>query len=475
MGDIWWIPNLLASSPTDDLTSERILEETALVFVQGPPKYTAQMRSKTTVENVCTNVVLYYRIYRAIRKQMILGNVLQAVNWFSSNHSDKRGVKIMENESMETSKPSITKKLRRPILALLMISAIVGGAAGVTLFVTQNFTYKAPTTATVQTTGALDFGLLSSIASSSKTFTNGLIIGSGTTINITFAFVSPTLTWNTVFSGIAIVVQTQGNTPVGLVCISLGSGTCPAGLTTKFIPTSSTSYDYVATYTTALVIPSAVSLQVIWAVTPVSIAQTTIPLGTAANFAVLAGSTITNTGLTVISGDLGLSPGTAVTGFPPGIVNGALRTGDATAAIAKTDLSTAINTANALTLPILLAGDLGGRTLVPGLYKSTSSLAVTGALTLDAQGDPNAVWVFQIASTLTTLTGSQIILTGGAQASNIFWVVGSSATLGTTSVFKGTIMAYASITITTGATVDGRALAEVGAVTLDSNIITKPL
>jgi hypothetical protein len=374
---------------------------------------------------------------------------------------------------METSKPRIGKKFRRSLLALLLLSAIVGGAAGVTLFVTQNFTYKAPTTATVQTTAALDFGLLSSIASSSKTFTNGLVVGSGTTINITFAFVSPTLTWNTVFSGIDIVVQTKD--AISKVCISLGTATCPAGLTTKFIPTSSTSYDYVATYTTALVIPAGVSLQVIWAVTPVSIAQTTIPLGTAANFAVLAGATVTSTGLTVITGDLGLSPGTAVTGIPPGIVNGALHTGDATASIAKTDLATAINTANALTLPILIAGDLGGRTLVPGLYKSTSSLAVTGALTLDAQGDPNAVWVFQIASTLTTLTGSQIILTGGAQASNIFWVVGSSATLGTTSVFKGTIMAYASITITTGATVDGRALAEVGAVTLDSNIITKPL
>lgn len=381
----------------------------------------------------------------------------------------------MENGSKETGKSRIARKFRKPLLALLMISAIIGAAAGVTVFVTQSFSYKAPTTATVQTTAALDFGLLSSIASSSKTFTSGLVVGSGTTINMTFAFVSPTLTWNTVFSGISIVVQTQGDVPVGKVCISLGTGACPAGLPTKFIPTSSTSYDYVATYTTALVIPAGVSLRVLWTVTPVSIAQTTIPLGTSATFAVLAGATVTSTGLTVITGDLGLSPGTAVTGFPPGIVNGALHTGDPTAAIAKADLSTAINTANALTLPILIAGDLGGRTLVPGLYKSTSSLAVTGALTLDAQGDPNAVWVFQIASTLTTLTGSQIILTGGAQASNIFWVVGSSATLGTTSVFKGTIMAYASITITTGATVDGRALAEVGAVTLDSNIITVPV
>jgi hypothetical protein len=380
----------------------------------------------------------------------------------------------MENERMEPRKPHIARKFRRPLLALLLISAIVG-AAGVTLFVTQSFSYTAPTTATVKTQANLDFGLLSSIASSSKTFTNGLVVGSGTTINITFAFVSPTLTWNTVFSGIAIVVQTQGFTPIAKVCISLGTGTCPAGLTTKFIPTSSTSYDYVATYTTALVIPTGVNLQVLWAITPVSIPQTTIPLGSAANFAVLAGATVTSTGLTVITGDLGLSPGTAVTGLPPGIVNGALHTGDPTAAIAQADLTNAVNVANALTLPILLSGDLGGRTLVPGLYKSTSSLAVTGALTLDAQGDPNAVWVFQIASTLTTLSGSQIILTGGAQAANVFWVVGSSATLGTISVFKGTIMAYASVTITTGATLDGRALARTGAVTLDSNIITKPL
>ena len=382
----------------------------------------------------------------------------------------------MENESgNETRKPRIAKRYRRPLLALLLLSAIVGGATGVTLFVTQSFSYTAPTTATIRSQTPLDFGLLSSIASSSKTFPNGLIVGSGNTVNVTFAFVSPTLTWNTVFSGISIVVQTQGATPVGKVCISVGTGTCPAGLTTKFIPTSSTSYDYVATYTTALVIPTGVNLQVIWAITPITIPQTTIPLGTAANFAVLAGATVTSTGLTVITGDLGLSPGTAVTGFPPGIVNGALHTGDSTAAIAEADLTTAVNTATALTLPILLAGDLGGRTLVPGLYKSTSSLAVTGALTLDAQGDPNAVWVFQIASTLTTISGSQIILTGGAQAANVFWIVGSSATLGTTSVFKGTIMAYASITITTGATLDGRALARTGAVTLDSNIITKPL
>ncbi len=380
----------------------------------------------------------------------------------------------MENaKSLETRKPRIAKKYRLPILALLMTFAVVG-AVGVSLFA-QTFTYTTQTTAAVNGQGALDFGVLSSIASSSKMFTAGLVVGSGTTTSITFAFVSPTLTWNTVFSGISIVVQTQGATPVGEACIALGTGACPTGLTTKFTPTASMSYDYLATYTTALVIPAGVSLQVIWSITPVSIAQTAIPLGSAANFAVLAYATVTSTGLTVITGDLGLSPGTAVTGFPPGIVNGALHTGDPAAAIAQADLTNALSTATALTLPILVAGDLGGRTLVPGLYKSTSSLAVTGGLTLDAQGNSSAVWVFQISSTLTTSSASQIILTGGALAKNVFWVVGSSATLGTFSVFKGTIMAYASITITTGATLDGRALARTGAVTLDSNTITLPV
>ncbi len=374
---------------------------------------------------------------------------------------------------METRKPRIAKKYRKPLLALLLISSGIIGVVAVALF-TQTYTYTAPLTASVSGIATLDFGPLSPTAT--KTFTGALVIGAGTTSSITFAFVSPTLTWNTVFSGIFIVAQTQGATPVAKACIALGTGTCPVGVTSAFTPTASTTYDYLATYTSVPNGPAGVSLQTIWSPTPVSIAQTAIPLGTAANFAVLAGATVTNTGLTVITGDLGVSPGTAVTGFPPGIVTGTQHKGDATAATAEADLVTAINTANALTLPITVAGDLGGQTLVPGLYKSTSSLAISsGDLTLDAQGNANAVFVFQIASTLTVTTGHQVILTGGAKAANVFWVVGSSATLGTNSVFKGTIMAQASITITTGATLDGRALAVTGAVTLDTNTITKPL
>jgi hypothetical protein len=204
--------------------------------------------------------------------------------------------------------------------------------------------------------------------------------------------------------------------------------------------------------------------------------QAPVFLGSAANFVVLAGSTVTSTGASQITGDLGVSPGTAVTGFPPGTASGTIHAGDPSAALAIADLTTAYDDASGRSVsPITVAGNLGGQTLMPGLYKSTSSLAISsGNLTLDAQGDANAVFIFQMASTLTTTSGLQVILAGGAQASNIFWQVGSSATLGTNSVFQGTIMAGQSISLTTGAMLVGRALALVGAVTLQSNTITKP-
>jgi hypothetical protein len=205
-------------------------------------------------------------------------------------------------------------------------------------------------------------------------------------------------------------------------------------------------------------------------------AKAPVNLGSASNFAVLAGSTVTNTGGSQITGDLGVSPGTAVTGFPPGTVNGTIHAGDPVAAQAILDLTTAFNdAAGRSTGPVSVAGNLGGQTLPPGLYKSTSSLAISsGDLTLDAQGDANAVFIFQMASTLTTTSGRQVILSGGAKASNVFWQVGSSATLGTTSVFKGNILADQSITLDTGATLDGRALTRIGAVTLDTDTVTKP-
>lgn len=199
-----------------------------------------------------------------------------------------------------------------------------------------------------------------------------------------------------------------------------------------------------------------------------------ISLAGSNTIAVLAGSGITSTGATNITGDIGLSPGSSVGGFPPGILNGVLHINDGVATQAKLDLTAAYNDAAGRTSTdiVTLSGNIGGLTLSPGLYKSTSSLAISsGDLTLDAKGNANAVFIIQIATTLTTTSGRKVILSGGALASNIFWQVGSSATFGTTSVFKGTVLVMQSITFNTGATLDGKALARTGAITMAGNTI----
>jgi len=199
-----------------------------------------------------------------------------------------------------------------------------------------------------------------------------------------------------------------------------------------------------------------------------------VDLGSAATFGVLAATTVTSTGATMVDGDLGVSPGTTVTGSPT--MTGTLHLGDPIAAQAQLDLTVAYNDAARRSVaPSTVAGNLGGQTLAPGLYTSASSLEISsGDLTLDASGDPNAVWIFQMGSTLVTTVGRQVVLSGGAQAANVFWQVGSSATIGGSSVFKGTIMANQSITMNTSATLDGRALARNAAVALDGNTITVP-
>jgi hypothetical protein len=208
--------------------------------------------------------------------------------------------------------------------------------------------------------------------------------------------------------------------------------------------------------------------------------QAPVALGTAASFEVLAGSTVSNTGGTVITGgDLGLSPGTAIAGFPPGTVTppATMHIADSAAAQAKVDWTTAYGNNDAVGLPgatLLGAGDLSGLTLTPGLYQTTSVAQISTNMTLDAQGDVDAVFIFQIGSTLTTAAGTQVILANGAQAKNVYWLVGTSATLGTNSIFVGTIMADASITLGTGAILNGRALANSAAVTLDSNAVVAP-
>ncbi|HEY5038516.1 MAG TPA: ice-binding family protein [bacterium] len=208
---------------------------------------------------------------------------------------------------------------------------------------------------------------------------------------------------------------------------------------------------------------------------PAASVRATVNLNSAASFAVLASTQITNTGSTTICGDVGLSPGSAMGGGYVLTCGGVLHPTDTAAAAAQGDLTIAYNDAAGRTSPALVAGNLGGKTYYPGLYKSTGSLEISsGDLTLDAQGNSNGVFIFQIASTFNMTPGRQIILAGGAKATNIFWQVGSSCALDTTVVCKGTIMAHNQITLNTGATLEGRALSQIDQVTMLTNTITKP-
>jgi hypothetical protein len=213
-----------------------------------------------------------------------------------------------------------------------------------------------------------------------------------------------------------------------------------------------------------------------------------VNLGSAATFTVLAGATVTNTGNTVVSadagigGNLGVSPGSSVTGFPPGVVTppGAIHVADSTAATAVTDATKAYgdlaSRAPDQTFPPV--HDLGGQTFTAGVYNDPSSLAITGTVTLDAKGDPDAIFIFQAGSTLGTAASSTVLLTNGAQACNVYWQVGSSATLGANTAFNGNIVALTSATIGNAADIQGRVLAGsgdiTGAVTLDDDVIHTP-
>ena len=198
-----------------------------------------------------------------------------------------------------------------------------------------------------------------------------------------------------------------------------------------------------------------------------------VPLGTASTFAVLAASTVTNSGLTVVTGDLGLSPGLSVVGFPPGVVTGGtIHAGDPVAAQAQLDLTKAYNNAAGRVNPIAIPADIGSKVIGPGVYRAPVSLQITGNVTLDGKNDPNSVFIFQVSSTLTTAVNSTVTLINQASACNIFWQVGSSATLNTGSSFDGIILAQASISLGTGAVVNGSVLARTGAVTLLTNTVT---
>jgi hypothetical protein len=206
-----------------------------------------------------------------------------------------------------------------------------------------------------------------------------------------------------------------------------------------------------------------------------SLVSAQVTLGpTLQTFGVLAGSTVTNTGPSAVTGNVGVSPGAALVGFPPGTASGTLHAANATSGQGQTELTTAYNTAAGTVCTTDLTGqDLGGLVLVPGVYCFATSAQLTGNLTLDFLGNPNASFLFQTGSTLTTASGSSVLAinTGGAGClPNINWQIGSSATLGTTTNFAGNILALASVTLTTAANLRGRALARNGAVTLDSNL-----
>lgn len=199
-------------------------------------------------------------------------------------------------------------------------------------------------------------------------------------------------------------------------------------------------------------------------------------LGAARDFAVLGGSTVTSAGLTTVDGDLGVAPGTAITGFPPGLVTGTIHAGDVLALQAQGDLTLAYDALAGAVCDVVLTGmDLGGLTLTPGVYCFSASAPLNGVVTLDGQGNPDAVFVFQIGSTLLAALGSSVQLVNGAEADNVFWQVGSSATLSADVAFKGNVIALSSITLSAGASLDGRALARTGAVTMDTSHVAAPV
>jgi hypothetical protein len=346
-------------------------------------------------------------------------------------------------------------------------------------------------TATI-TTGAMDAQGVALAANFVWTFTTGNTTCAGgppTVISVNPVNGTSGICPDTVV--VATFSEAMNPSTINTTTFTLTSGTPPvavAGVVTYDVPSHVATFTpsdplalstlYTATITTGAqdLNGDPLASDYVWTFTTSATTCTGgVPLGSACTFGILGGSTVTNSGVsTFVSGDIGVWPGTAITGFTPSNYSGTEHAGDAVAQAAQSDLTTAYDYAAGVAGGTVLPADIGGETLAPGVYKTTSgqpSLGITGNLTLSGNG----VYIFQIVSTLTTAANnSDVILSGGATSENVYWQVGSSATLGTTTTFAGTIMAQASVSLDTGATLNGRALARTGAVSLLSNQVNVP-
>jgi Ice-binding-like/Bacterial Ig-like domain len=367
-------------------------------------------------------------------------------------------------------------------------------ASNTAIFTPSGLAVSTVYTATI-TTGATDtFGnsLASNKVWSFTTGTKACASGPPTVISVTPPDLSVGVCLDTAVTATFSEAMNPSTINATTFTLTGPGGTAVLGVVTYDVPSFVATFTpsislvvstkYTATITTGAqdLLGNSLASDKIWTFTTAATAcPASPPLGTAGNFKILAGTTVTNTNATTIAGgDLGLSPGISVTGFPPGMMvsPAVIRTPpDPKPAQAQVDLTAAYNYAAGLPAGKSLPGDMSALTFTPGVWTNASSVILSaGNVTLDAQGDANAVFIFQIGSTLTTIGSTQVVLAGGAQAKNIFWQVGSSATLGTNSIFYGVIMALQSITLDHGATLHGRALARNGAVTLDGNTVDDP-